>query len=382
MKLQAISANYPICKQKPITNTINSQQSAPPPNSSYISWFDCVNFTAQNSRRIEDIGYYDYKNKLTPARKQFLRKKCQNFAKDVDVENLADKNLRYLPLMDDKIMADYIDICDFYRKLRNEPIICLGRSPKWFLDTAKWMKDGIENYKFVAFSDYWFIMDRHGNPVKVDSKAPTPEEKKAYKSYLNTNRATPKHIVDIHNKTGKKVIITDYVESGKGACSFLDLMSEFAEEEGILDEFANSIKIVAIGSMAYRERFYHDDEDIPVPQVPMPDRLCKYSKVIEQTYKDMPLGVFMQMLYNQNSNECRSSYYPPRAWTIYKPYNYKTGKISNDKISQIKAKSLQKSLVNFNPTMRDYRNLLNFRILDYLDQHGLLKESLPSDWWS
>lgn len=96
----------------------------------------------------------------------------------------------------------------------------------------------------------------------------------------------------------------------------------------------------------------------------------------------MPLEVFEQMLWNQNTNECRSSYYPPRAWDTYKPYNYKTGKISDKKIDELKAKSLHKSLVNFNPTMRDYRNLLNFRILDYLDQNGLLKESLPSDWWN
>lgn len=380
MKVNAISANYSIYQQKqPITNTIKTQQSDS--TQKYIKWFDCVNFTA-NSRRIEDIGYYEYTNKLSPARKQFLRKKCQNFAKNVDTENLVDKNSKYLPLMDDEVMEQYIDVCDFYRSLRNEPIICLGRSPKWFLDTTKWMKDGIENYKFVAFSDYWHKMDEYGNPVVMSWKAPTEQEKKAYKSYLNTNRATPKHIVDLYNKTGKKVIITDYVESGKGACSFLDLMAEFAEEDGILEEFANAIRIVAIGCMEYRERFYHEDENISIPQVPMPDRLCKYSRVIEQQYKDMPLKVFEQMLYNQNTNECRSSYYPPRAWTIYKPYNYKTGKMSDDKISKLKAKSLDKSLVNFNPTMRDYRNLLNFRILDYLAQHDLLKESLPSDWWN
>lgn len=284
--------------------------------------------------------------------------------------------------MNDRVMKQYIEICDFYRGLKNEPIICLGRSPKWFLDTAKWMKDGIENYKFVAFSDYWHTMDKYHNPCVLEYRQPTVEEKRAYKKYLQTNRATPKHIIDTYNKTGKKVIITDYVESGKGACSFLDLMSEYAEEDGILEEFANSIKFVAIGSMEYRERFYHEDENIPIPTVPMPDRLMPYSKVIEQSYKNMPLEVFNQMLRNQNSNECRSSYYPPKAWTIYKPYNYKTGKISDDKIKELNSKKLHKSLSNFNPTMRDYRNLLNFRILDYLDQNGLLKESMPSDWWS
>ena len=39
-----------------------------------------------------------------------------------------------------------------YNKYKGQPIICLGRSPKWFLNTSLWMKDGIDGYDFVAFS--------------------------------------------------------------------------------------------------------------------------------------------------------------------------------------------------------------------------------------
>lgn len=373
MKIQSISANYWFQTRHQAATTPKQAEHTQYASAPMISYLDAINFTAADTQHVQEMNRHEYKY-LTENQKRIWRKKCERFERDVNVDNLATKTVKYLPLMDDKTMKGYIDICKYYSQFKDHHIICLGRSPKWFLDTAKWMKGGIKNYNFVAFSDYWHRMDHHGNPIPIDFKAPTAAEKKAYKSYLNTNHATPKDIIKIYQETGKKVIITDYVESGKGACSFLDLLSEYAEDDGVLEEFANSIKIVAIGSLEYRERFFHEDEEISIPTIPMPDRLCKYSKNIEQTYKNMPLNVFMEMLWNQNTNECRSSYYPPRAWTIYKPYNYKTGKITDAKIKALKTEKLDRSLVNFNPTLRDYKNLLNFRILDYLNQTGQLRE--------
>ena len=83
---------------------------------------------------------------------------------------------------------------------------------------------------------------------KSKKNEPTEIEKKNYKRYLSSIRVTPKHIVEVAEKTGKKVVITDYIGFGKGMCSFLDLMSEYAEEQGVLEKFAESIKIVTIGS--------------------------------------------------------------------------------------------------------------------------------------
>ena len=246
---------------------------------------------------------------MSPYKKQILRKKCENFRYDVRDTELNNSNKKYLPLMNDIAMKQFIDVCSIYKDLRNEPILCLGRSPKWFLNTALWMKDGIDDYKFVAFSKYWY-RDTEDGLVKIKSMVPTDKEKKAYKNYLKSIQADPQHIVDVHNKTGKKIVITDYISTGKGACSFLDIMSEIAEKEGILDEFANSIRIVGIGSMEYLENRYHDDEYISEPKVPMPERLKPYEKTIKQEYHDMPLLVFEQMLINENTNECRSTYYP------------------------------------------------------------------------
>ena len=91
----------------------------------------------------------------------------------------------------------------------------------------------------------------------------------------------------------------------------------------------------------------------------------------------MDLNMFQEMLINQNTNECRSTYYPHEAWTIYRPDRFKT-----DMIKKMERKSV-KSIINklkqrggvshFTPAMFDFRNLLNFRILDNLNIRGLLK---------
>lgn len=381
MRINAISTNYYYPQVK------NSTKKQVNKNSNYISSsisyypLSNINFAGEihKSQRVPDIDYFKYKA-LSPAAKQILRKKCVEFSKNADPEQLKNKDKRYLPLLDDKVMKQFIDVCEIYKNIKDEPILCLGRSPKWFLNGALWMQDGIDDYKFIAFSENWYRRDSYDNLVKIKIAEPTDAEKKAYKRYLKSLRVTPQNIVDVAQKTGKKVVITDYISSGKGACSFLDLMSEFAEEEGILDEFANSIRILGIGCMEYRAKFYHDDEEIPEPRIPLPERLWPYDRIIKQEYHDMPIEVFEQMLVNENTNECRSTFYPHRAWTVYKPYNVKTGMIGQKKIDELKQKA-PRSLNNFNPTMRDYRNLLNFRILDYMDQNGILRDSLNSKQW-
>jgi hypothetical protein len=91
----------------------------------------------------------------------------------------------------------------------------------------------------------------------------------------------------------------------------------------------------------------------------------------------MDFNVFEDMLLNQNTNECRSTYYPHQAWTLYKPDQFKTGLVHNlkkieDKIEELK--NGQSTISHFTPAMFDYRNLLNFHILDELDKRDLLKE--------
>ncbi len=183
-------------------------------------------------------------------------------------------------------------------------------------------------------------------------------------------------------KTGKKTVITDYIFTGKGATSFLDVMSKYAEDLGILEEFCNSIHFVGIGCTDYMEERLKR-EYVDTPKVIMPARMAPYEKVglwdykITQDFYNMDYQMFKEMLINQNTNECRSTYYPHETWTIYQPDRIKTGLIKDLTKAKQLAKQLKEShdrtLSSFTPAMYDYRNLLNFRILDGLYERGLLK---------
>ena len=85
--------------------------------------------------------------------------------------------------------------------------------------------------------------------------------------------------------------------------------------------------------------------------------------------------MFREMLINQNTNECRSTYYPHETWTVYQPDRFKTWLIKDIKKVKEMVKTLKgnKSMSSFTPAMYDYRNLLNFRILDGLNTRNLLK---------
>ncbi|MBR1425626.1 hypothetical protein IJ579_08700 [bacterium] len=112
----------------------------------------------------------------------------------------------------------------------------------------------------------------------------------------------------------------------------------------------------------------------------MPELLGPYNewgsrRIIHQHYYDMDYEVFRQMLINQNTNECRSTYYPASAWTVYQPNKFKTGMIRDMKkvqelVSRLKS---DRAIFDFEPVMSAYRNLLNFRILNGLNERNLLK---------
>ena len=327
------------------------------------------------NRTVPHIDYEEYMA-MNIHTKRRLRKRYDNFNKTMNRNEMFDQNMAYLPLRTEKNMDEFIKTSKIYTQYKDQPIICLGRSPKWFLNAALWMKDGIDNYKFVAFSKFWFLPDSREGIRKMSMGLPTDKEVTAYRKYLSRIKADPKTIVENFEKTGKKTVITDYISTGKGMTSFLDIMSDYADEMGILDKFAKSIQIVGIGSKEYLEGRFYDNEEIADPKVFMPPKLQKYSREIKQEFYDMDYSMFEEMLLNQNTNECRSTYYPHEAWTVYKPDKFKTGLIHDMK----KVKKMirehcggQKMFSSFTPAMFDFRNLLNFRILDSLYQRKLLK---------
>ena len=345
---------------------------------SNIYYTSNVNFKSiyKAEKTVPDIDFTEYKE-MSDVTKERYRKVYKSFQinKSINKDDLFDPKFISLPLQSEAKLEKFFEISKEYLKYKDQSIICLGRSPKWFLNAALWMKDGIEHYKFVAFSKYWYTPDKEEGARKIQRMAPTEEEEAAYKKYLKSIKADPKGIINEAKKTGKKVIITDYVCTGKGMCSFLDLVGRYAEEQGVLEEFANSIEIVGIGSLDYMEELNPYAEYIPTPSVPLPQILWPYYNKIPQHFHDMDYNVFRDMLLNQNTNECRSTYYPHDAWTLYKPHQFKTGLIKDlKKVDDlIKRSKTERCTTSFKPAMADYRNLLNFRILDGLNKRGLLK---------
>lgn len=336
------------------------------------------------NRTIPHIDYEEYMAMKESTKKRF-RKKYKNFFNDpaINTQEMIDKNYLAMPLQSETLMNEFLKTAKFYSKFKDQHIISLGRSPKWFLNAALWMKDGIDDYKPVAFSKNWYRYDTADQSlIRIDSMAPTPKEEVAYRKYLKRIKADPQTIVDNMKETGKKTVITDYIYSGKGMTSFLDVMSKYAEDLGILEDFCKSIHIVGIGSKSYMEDMMKVEE-APTPKVIMPERMVPFEKTglwtynITQEFHDMDLSMFKEMLINQNTNECRSTYYPHETWTVYKPDKFKTGLIKDMKKVKEMVKELkssgEKSMSSFTPAMYDYRNLLNFRILDALNERGLLK---------
>ena len=279
---------------------------------------------------VQEVDYEEYKSELmTDTTKKRLRKRYNDFSENrvVNKEELVDSKYEYLPLRSEKSMDNFIDIVKIYSQYKDQQIICLGRSPKWFLNASLWMEGGINDYKFLAFSGFWYRPDPREGIRRVDRAAPKPENIEAYRRYLKHKRLDPLSIVKNRQETGKKTVITDYIHSGKGACSFLEIMGDFAKDQGVLEEFSKSIQIVGIGSRDYLEEMNPFAESFSTPYVPMPDVLLPYESNIKQEFYNMDYNVFCEMLLNQNANECRSTYYPSNVWSIYNPDRFKIGMI-------------------------------------------------------
>lgn len=331
-----------------------------------------ISFKAER-RSIPNIEHEEYKA-MSETKKEILRKKLQSFALTVKTDEMFDERDLRLPLLSDKDMKDFVEISSVYNKFKDNEIICLGRSPKWFLNTSLWMKDGIERYTFVPFSQNWYRWDENEGMRRLNFIAPTEKEEEAYFRFLKHKKVDPLTLVQKYKETGKKIVITDYIQSSKGITSFLDVLSRFAVQQNVpLKDLAESLYIVGIGSLQYTENFYHDDEDFSVPRAKMPVLLRDYDHLIKQEFHDMTYPVFEQMLLNRNSNECRSTFYPHNLWTAFNPEKYKTGMMSEEKMKALQL-VYPANKADFTPAMKDFRNLLNFRILDYLNKNDLLKE--------
>lgn len=207
-----------------------------------FSGFSDVNAT------VPDIEYEEY-NAMTDATKKRMKKRYEKFFSDksINKNELYDtQHFQYMPLNTEQKFDEFVKFSSLYNDFKDRRIISIGRSPKWFLNTSVWMKDGIDGYDFAAFSGNWFRRDPEWGIIPVKAAMPTEKEYKAYTRYLKQKGLDPLSIVKDAEKTGKRTIYTDYVQTGRGVSSFLDIMSRFAEEQGVLEKFSKSIEIIGI----------------------------------------------------------------------------------------------------------------------------------------
>ena len=104
------------------------------------------------NRTMPHIDYEEYRTMKESTKIRF-RKRYLNFDKDpyIDKSELVDAKFLYMPLRDERTMNEFLKTASIYNRYKNQPIICLGRSPKWFLNASLWMNGGIDDYKFVEF---------------------------------------------------------------------------------------------------------------------------------------------------------------------------------------------------------------------------------------
>lgn len=157
------------------------------------------------NRTVPHIDFEEYMA-MKSHRKTFFRKRYSTFFSRVDKNELYSSAQRdvELPLTSPQTMDAFIDTAKIYAKYKDQPIICLGRSPKWFLNAALWMKDGIDNYNFVAFSKYWFRPNYEEGMKVIPSAVPTEKEEAAYRKYLRRVKSDPKTIVNNFEKPARK----------------------------------------------------------------------------------------------------------------------------------------------------------------------------------
>ena len=126
MKIQSVFLNYSSQNKINFSQNINSEtnkntikQNLYPTQANLLNYKyyqNKLNFLSfegdnRNTRRVPDIDYFEYKS-LSPTMKQILRKKCIEFNKDVKINELENEKKAYLPLMNDRIMEEFLDVCD------------------------------------------------------------------------------------------------------------------------------------------------------------------------------------------------------------------------------------------------------------------------------
>ena len=234
------------------------------------------------------------------------------------------------PFVSQKCSKEFLsDISCIPSLYKNDRKIALGRSPLWVVESLKYLDKAEESYKKVCFSAGW----KNPNALHVVKK-PSESQVKAYRHYLKELEMDPQSIVK-NAREGHKTVLMDYMESGNGMRSFLELIDDWAKEEH-LDQEVREALILHI--FQHKELFKKDVSALQSKEFNGHNYATRIhrieGKMLEYMVDSDHLGVS----------------YPPKRWLELTPTE-----------------------TDFEDPLRvQSNNLIRFRIMDQLEQLGLI----------
>jgi hypothetical protein len=153
----------------------------------------------------------------------------------------------------------------------HDRIFCLGQSLAYLTQTAhiiqilerKSMPSHTNNapvrtkstatFTFIPFSGYFFAAEKDpmapGSIIfkKKEKDFPSEHKIKSYRAYLaSIGFFSPRTIIDEYVQNKKYSVIVEYTQSGKGLFSFLSIIRDWAQEEGLSQELHQALKLYVL----------------------------------------------------------------------------------------------------------------------------------------
>ncbi|MDD3012582.1 MAG: hypothetical protein PHC34_02640, partial [Candidatus Gastranaerophilales bacterium] len=109
---------------------------------------------------------------------------------------------------------------------------------------------GINDYKFVAFSQGKILHSINSDHWQICKKNPTERQLDCYREYLKISGMDPETIIN-KARDGKKTVIIDFCDSGKGMNAFLEILRDWSLELNNYEDLKKSVTVVPM--------FYYDN---------------------------------------------------------------------------------------------------------------------------
>lgn len=308
----------------PFKKVVSATIKPPLPKIRPLPVVDTVSFTAHQIPAFYNgfkanpcFALQDYKT-LNPEEKDFIREEYQRFPEKH--KTFVRRELFHygtdMPL-NDKEMKEVVSIAQSINqqaKENNADVFALGRGSNTFLETAKALKNGIEDYQYLGFSSIHFYQDDHEPSGYREMASYTPENIEKDRALLAEKSFIPSEIVE----SGKNVLVVNYTNGGNRLYTFNRTMQDWAKEQGVLPDFDKALRYFSV-------------------EIPTATTLFAPKSMAGVTMKNS----LSQALY------------------VF-PYGEKQDHYD--------------SLRDKDPDLcREFSNLIEFRIYDYLEQQGLLK---------